>query len=736
MDIQRFLRYGLSLGLTAAFLLHPANIQRIPLLDTLENRSYDARIRLISETGGARHVAIVAIDEKSLDVLGHWPWNRSVLADLVDELFDHYRVKSIGFDIVFAEADEHPAVDLLTDMAEGPLKNDSAFQREYSKAIEALQSDRQFANSLKNRKTVSGFIFGTGIQKGALPDPVASINSQSASSIPFIRPDGFTANLVTIQSNADSGGFFDNPLVDADGVYRRAPMLQLRNGLLYESLALALVRSTLDYPDLELIVESAPDNNGLLMLEWLKTGDLIIPVDDHAGILVPYIGPQQSFDYISAVDILDKKLPVNALQGKIILFGASAPGLSDLRTTPLDAASPGIEIHANIIQGIIDQTVLHRPGYIDAVEFLLLLVLGLVITFLLPLMRPFWALAATTLLLLLLIAANLVLWSELHLVIPVASPVLLVITLFTLHMTYGFFVEDRIKRRLTHLFGRYVPPELVNEMSRNMDEITLDGEIREMSVLFADIRHFTTFSENMDPKELTRLTNTVLTALTEVIHLNRGTIDKYMGDAVMAFWGAPLKDPRHALHALTAAVNMVQQLNELNAAFKARKWPAVSLGIGINSGEMNVGNKGSEFRLDYTIVGDAVNLGSRLEPLTRVYGVDIIAGENTRLAVPEFKFRELDRVRVKGKDLPVVIYEPLGPENTIDHSTLQALERFHHTLENYRSCKWDEAEKELTELSQADPDRMIYRIYLDRIMHFRQQPPPENWDGTFTHTSK
>ncbi len=736
MDIQRHLRYALSLALTAAFLLHVGGILPIPFLHTLENQAYDARLKLMLPKSTQKQVVIIDIDEKSLGEIGRWPWNRDVMANIVNTLFDHYRIKTIGFDVVFAEADEDQGLKLLAEMADGPLKDNSAFQLEYVKALNTQQRDSRFANSLENRKTIMGFVMDTDTHKGMLPEPVASLDNTLNGRIPFIKSEGYTANLEILQTSAFSGGFFDNPLLDDDGVYRRVPLLQEYEGALYESLALAMVRTALDSPMLELKVESSPDNKNDLYLEWIKIGDIEIPVDEHAGALIPYLGLKKSFTYIPAIDVLNKSTAIDTLSGKIALFGASAPGLPDLRTTPLETAFPGVEIHANIIQGILDQTVKHQPGYTVGSEFILLFILGISLTFLLPVLSPLWGLIASTSLLSLLIAGNLSIWSTYQLVLPIASPVLLIIILFTLHMTYGFFVETRSKRQLAHLFGQYVPPELVDEMSMKMEEINLDGEIREMSVLFSDVRNFTTISESMAAKELTQLINGFLTPITEVIHHQRGTIDKYMGDAVMAFWGAPLEDQQHARHALTAAMEMIQRLNELKAEFEARGWPEIKIGVGINTGEMNVGNKGSEFRVDYTVLGDAVNLGSRLEGLTKVYGVDIIVGENTRHAVPEFEFRELDRVKVKGKDKPVAIYEPLGLLETIDKSVRMDLRRFHLGLKHYRARHWDDAEQEIFTLSRTDPQRKIYQIYLDRIIQFRKQPPAEDWDGSFTHITK
>ena len=736
MEIQRIIRYVLSLALTAVFLLHVGGVLPIPILQTLENLSYDTRLKLTLPDKDEQRVVIVDIDEKSLGEIGRWPWNRDILATINNNLFDYYQIDVLGFDIVFAEADLDAGAQLLEQMASGPLKNDERFIQEYRKAIPRLKRDEIFARSLENRNTVLGFVMDTGTFTGKLPPPVAKLSKEIKGRIPFVKPKGYTANLAILQDAAYSGGFFDNPLLDKDGVFRRVPLLQEYDGALHESLALSVTRVALGSPRIELVVESENEKGGDLFLESVKIGDTYIPVDDRSGVLVPYIGREKSFEYIPAVDILNRATPVDKLKGKLALFGASAPGLLDLRTTPLQAAYPGVEVHANIIEGILDQRIMHQPGYTLGLEFVMLLVLGLALTFVLPLLSAIWGTVVVAGVILLLLTVNMAAWSGYQLVLPIATPVLLTLLIYLLQMTYGFFVESRGKRQLAHLFGQYVPPELVDEMSEKMDDINLDGEIRTMSVLFTDVRGFTTISESMEPKQLTELINGFLTPITKVIHDQRGTIDKYMGDAVMAFWGAPLEDEQHALHALNAAMEMIAEMKRLKPEFEARGWPEINIGVGVNTGEMNVGNKGSEFRVDYTVLGDAVNLGSRLEGLTKVYGVDIICGEATRHAVPEYEYRELDRVRVKGKDRPVAIYEPLGLLENVDKSVRQNLKRFNLGLKHYRAQRWDEAEREIFALSQADPKRKIYRIYLDRIIHFRNNPPAEDWDGVFDHLSK
>ena len=735
MYIQRIIRYALSLVLTLLFLLHVGEVINIPILTSLENQAYDARLEITLPDDVDKQVVIVDIDEKSLDEIGQWPWNRNILAKINDVLFDYYQIKAIGYDIVFAEEDIDEGAKLLKSMATGPLQDDPEFIDEYHRVLPSLQHDQRFAEALKDRKTVMGFVMDTDTIKGELPSAITELDNNTLKKLALHKAKGYTANLKSLQDSAFSGGFFNNPLLDDDGVFRRVPLLQIYENQLHESLALALTRAATGSPAIEMVVGTNEDSDDLF-LEWVTIGEIAIPVDHSSGVLVPYIGMQKSFEYISATDVLNKRVDKDILNGKITLFGTSAPGLLDLRTIPLEPAYPGVEVHANIIQGILDGRILHAPGYTKGFEFILITFIGIVLTFTLPMLSALFSTLIILGSIVFLIATNFYAWTNAQLVLPIAAPVLLVVLLFALQMTYGFFVESRGKRQLAHLFGQYVPPELVEEMSLKMEEINLDGEMREMSVLFSDVRGFTTISESLEPKELTDYINAFLTPITKVIHDNRGTIDKYMGDAVMAFWGAPLEDDQHALHALNAAIGIVERMKSLRQEFSEKQWPEIYVGVGVNTGHMNVGNKGSEFRVDYTILGDAVNLGSRLEGLTKIYGVDIITSEFTRHAVPEYEYRELDKVRVKGKDKPVSIYEPLGLLENISKDERKLLEQFHIGIKQFRAQNWDAAEREIFTLSQLEPDRKIYKIYLDRIMFYREHPPGEDWDGSFTHTSK
>jgi adenylate cyclase len=397
---------------------------------------------------------------------------------------------------------------------------------------------------------------------------------------------------------------------------------------------------------------------------------------------------------------------------------------------------PGVEIHANLIAGMLDGSIKQRPPYVLGAEVVLLLLAGVAMALLLPIVSPLRATVLTLIVLGAVFGTNLLVWSQGNLVLPLASGLLMILALFALNMSYGFFVESRAKRQIAGRFGQYVPPELVDEMSQNPKAFSMEGESREMSVLFTDVRGFTTIAERLDPKALSNLMNEFLTPLTRVIHRRRGTIDKYMGDCIMAFWGAPLADEAHARNAVLAGLEMHRVLAQLAPQFQEKGWPEIHIGVGVNTGRMSVGNMGSEIRVAYTVMGDAVNLASRLEGITKQYGAAVVVGESTRARISDVVFRELDRVKVKGKDDPVTIYEPIGLEGEVDKSALDELKLWAQALRLYRSADWDMAELQLINLSNTYPERTLYRLFLGRIAEFRRSPPEDGWDGAYRFDTK
>lgn len=733
------IRASLSIAVMVLLLMHASGVLQFGFIKRLENFTYDVRLNLMMPSTQDDRIVIVDIDEKSLLEQGRWPWGRNKLATLVDKLFDDYKIKVMGFDVVFAEKDESSGLKSLEEIESNYLKSDENFHQLVAELKPKLDYDQIFADSLKTRNVVLGYYFTQevkGSMVGSLPSPSFVEGSFKGKSINFKQATGFGANLEVLQRNAMAGGHF-NPDPDDDGITRKVPMLMEYKGGFYEALPIAVSRIAMGIPRLEAgFAEGLGVGKKYAGLEWLKLGGKHIPVDDKISALIPYRGRQGSFPYVSATDVLSGKVSPDVLKDRIVLLGTTAPGLMDLRATPVQNIYAGVEVHANMIAGILDQNIKERPAYTMGAEFVMLLLVGLLLAVLLPVLNPLLATALTAGVFIFTVIFNLFIWQFANLVLPLASLLLMISLMYVLNMSYGFFVESRGKRQLAGLFGQYVPPELVDEMAKDPEAFSLEGESRELTVLFSDVRGFTTISEGLDPKQLTQLMNEFLTPMTHVIHHNRGTIDKYMGDAIMAFWGAPLVDNNHAKHALQAAMGMMKSLDELQKQFVAKGWPAIKIGVGLNTGMMTVGNMGSEFRMAYTVMGDAVNLGSRLESLTKNYGVYIIVSEFTKAKVPEYLYRELDIVRVKGKDEPVAIFEPICEVGQEDKATKDELKLYRETLRLYRAQSWDLAEMQFINLQKINPQRYLYQIYAKRIEFFRQNPPGEDWDGVFTFETK
>ncbi|MFH2135610.1 MAG: adenylate/guanylate cyclase domain-containing protein [Pseudomonadota bacterium] len=721
-----------------------AGFYRLGFVQYGDVQLYDYRLRLSLPNKGDDRIVILDIDEKSLKQEGRWPWGRDKMASLMDSLFDKYGVAAVGFDVVFAEPDNSSGLNVLQALGEKQFRNVEQFHSVLNQIRPSLQYDALFAEKLKGRKVVLGYYFSNSAsnmpasRSGALPAPVFSADLFRGRAVGLASWDGYGANLSELQSSAASAGHF-NPLVDFDGVVRRIPMLVEHEGQIYEALSLAVVRSVFDMPKL-VPGFAGEQNKGYGGLEWLTVesaqGGLNIPVDAEVSALIPYRGKRNTFKYISVTDVLHGRTELPALQNKIVLVGTTAPGLMDMRSTPVGEVYPGVEVHANMISGILNQDIKQHPPYMLGANVVLMLLIGISLSVLLPLLSPIRGMLLSLIFLSGDVALNLALWNYADLAMPMAGGLLIILTLFALNMSFGYFVESRAKRQITGLFGQYVPGELVDEMAKRPESVSMEGDSREMTILFSDVRSFTTISEGLDPKELSLLMNEFLTPLSRVIYKQRGTIDKYMGDCIMAFWGAPLPDSEHAHHAVLAGMEMQRALDELQPQFKARGWPEIHIGVGVNTGRVSVGNMGSEVRVAYTVMGDAVNLASRLEGITKEYGVLMLVGESTRLATPQIVYREVDLVRVKGKEQPVAIFEPHGLNGEVAKDKLDEIKLFHQALRTYRKQDWDKADLELLSLQNMSPDCKLYRVYAERVTYYRNNPPGEDWDGVFTFKTK
>ena len=618
------------------------------------------------------------------------------------------------------------------------LKDANQFQRAYAALRPSLDFDARFAASLKARPVVLGYYFNSedrAVRVNALPKPVVAKGSFDGSNAEFHQWKGYTGNLPLYVQNAAAAGHI-NPLLDDDGVLRRVPLIVEYQGEYYEALSLAVFRTLLtkSVGGMPTVQPGFKDRR----LESLKVGPFEIPVDDNAAALIPYRSGRPSFQYIPLADVLKDRLAPGTLKDKIVLVGTSASGLEDLRSTPVSNVLPGVEVHANMIAGMLDQEFKRRPWYTWGIEVILLLAGGVALAFLIPLLTAFWATVAVLAGTAAIIGLNVAMWQVQDLVLPLAAALLMVIALYTVNMAYGYFVESRSKRQVAHLFAQYVPPELVQQMARDPARYTMEPKTAELTILFCDVRDFTSISESLKAETLREYVNEYLTEMSTIIRGRyQGTLDKYIGDAIMAFWGAPIADPAQARHAVLAALEMQAAAGPLSERFAARGWPALRIGIGVNSGTVRVGDMGSQVRRAYTAMGDPVNVASRLEARTKYYGVGILVGEATRNAVKDVIFKEIDRIKVKGKEEAVTIYEPIGLESELEKKLQDELKLWNQTLRAYRAQQWDQVEVNLLNLQRMNPASELYsRVYPERAAEKRRQPPAAGWDGVTVFDEK
>ena len=698
----------------------------------MEWLAYDVRLKatLPEENILDPRIVIVDIDEKSLKAEGRWPWSREKIARLVDKLFDN-QVAVVAFDVLFAEPEANPAQRVLEKLS-GPEKQ--SLSEALQQVMPQLDADAKLAAQLKGRKVVLGYTFRSNEQDavGQLPPPVEGADNALLPDNLIPVMSAYSANLPRLQQAARYGGFFDADL-DEDGILRRSPLLKRHNGKLYTSLGLEVARV---YYDAEPIAVHTVSLGDAVAVESVRLGGFDIPTDAEGRVIIPYRGSHPSFPYLSATDVLHGTVPPQTLPGAIVFVGTTALGLLDMRSAPVQKIYPGVEVHANIVSGILDQRFPVHPDWVEGADFLVVLVLGFTLSLLLPGLSPLRALLVSVACGVGLLTLNMWLWRE-GLVMNIATPVILLFMLTLLNMAYGFLSEARGRLLLKGRFGQYVPPEVVEEMSRNLEEdFGFEGDSREMTVLFSDVRNFTVISEPLSANELKKLLNEFFTPMTRVIFDRRGTIDKYVGDMIMAFWGAPMRDEQHARHALDAAFDMLAKVEEMKPVFTSHGLPEVNIGIGLNTGTVNVGDMGSEFRRAYTVIGDAVNLASRLESLTKFYGVKLIVGENTRKGQDHIVFRHLDLVRVKGKKDAVNIFEPVCYRDQASAKLLDEIEQYQEALGLYFTRQWLEAKAAFKHLQQQNPDTLIYTIYLERIEGLRGDNIGPEWDGVYEQKTK
>jgi len=734
-------RWGVGFLLTLLAALQAFDYINIDAIKRLDIFFYDLRIQLQTPKLDSR-IVIVDIDEKSLTEVGRFPWGRNVIADLIGKLTDHYQVKAVGFDIQFSEPDTSSGYTTLESLANTDLKEIPYFQAKLLSLKPRLDYDAQLAAALKNKPVVLGYTFSENQKKGILPVPAFQVADLDNRRLSTINSSGYEANIAELQNAARAGGFFNADL-DTDGTLRSSPLIiQYGNGY-YESLGLATARVALGATAIRPQFLTDTDRDyGVLDSLVLNTKPIEkhIPVDDLVKVQIDYRGTGGpaggGYRYISATDVLHERVATGDLQQRIVLVGTTAPGLNDLRSAPMNNQYPGVEAHANIIASILDDSFKHQPDYSAGFNFLQILIVAAILIMGLSKLKPVSSILVTGLVTGSVIWFNFWAYQVQGLVLPVATVLLLILALFMFNVAWGYWFEVRINRAMTNLFGEYVAPELVEVMAADPQNYSMDGEKKVLTTLFADVRSFTTISEQLETNDLREFINIYLTAMSEDIRGNKGTLDKYIGDCVMAFWGAPVALPDHAARAVSSALQMQKTVQRLNLDFAARGWPVLKIGIGINSGEVSVGDMGSKIRRAYTVMGDPVNLASRLEGITKQYGVGVVVSESTKLAAPEFAYRELDRVRVKGKNEAVVIYQPVALQAALDAETRAALARWELALTLYRSREWEQANSIIEELHHLYPDQLLYAMYLENIAVLRTLPPDDTWQALTNFETK
>jgi adenylate cyclase len=743
---KAFARYGarwaLGFFLTLAAVLYTNGTWHSHAIERQDTIIADLRMRLEGPSPDPR-IVIVDIDPRSLAAVGRFPWSRDVMAKLVDQLAGHYGTRAIGFDVSFPEPDTSSGYAVLERLAQRELKDVPGMATKLAALEPELDYDGRFAKALGGRPVVLGYNVSPELAKGVLPRPAFTVADLGGRQLDAYTAPGYEANIARLQHAAQGAGIFTVD-TDADGLVRSASLLQRIGDGYYPSLGLATAAVYLHARSIKPWFDDGAGNASAgadaLVLD-VPGGQRAIPVGDGLTTVVQFRGPGGphggTFRYVSAADVLQGRVPAAVLKDAIVLVGTTAPGLQDLRSTPVSSEYPGVEVHANVIKSILDGRFKSHPDYATGIEFMQVLVAGVLLALLLPALAPLPAVLASGLVFAGVVGFNWFLYREMDLTVDMFICLLLVALLFVANVAWGYLFEFRKGRALVSRFGEYVAPELVAQMAENPEAYTMEGESRELSVMFVDVRGFTTISEGLSPKALREYINLYLTAMSEDIRAShQGTLDKYIGDAVMAFWGAPVAFADHASRAVATSLLMQASAARLNDDFQRRGWPALAIGIGINSGLMHVGDMGSAIRRAYTVMGDAVNLGSRLEGITKVYGVGIAVGEATRLAAPEFVYRELDLVRVKGKNEPVAIFEPLGKPADVDRAVLDELAAWDAALARVRAQDWDAATGAIAALHAAHPQRALYALYLERIARWRAAPPGEGWDGVTTFETK
>jgi adenylate cyclase len=703
-------------------------------LEELRLRAFDIFQVIKPRDATSRPVVIVDINEESLQKLGQFPWPRTRIADMITRL-TRLGAAAIAFDIVFSEPDRlSPALaaDVYRDLDE-----------ETRNKLRALPSNDQImADAMRQSRVVLG---QTGLPT-VQPEPDVQLPSAGVAALGgdpkalVYQFPGLLRNIPILENAAAGRGVF-SIRTERDGIVRRVPMVVQAQGNVLPSLSFETLRVATGSSTILVRMDAAG-------IKGVALPGFEMPTDRNGQLWI-HFAPHDQARFVSALDLLEGRVTADRVSRRLVLIGTSAAGLLDLKTTPNDPVMPGVEVHAQVLESILSNAMLSAPNYAVAAELGAAFLLGVAIIALAPILSPVLLLLFGVAFIALLVGTSWYLFAEQKLLIDFTFPLMSSLLIYLTLVFTNFVKEQAQRRQIRSAFGQYLSPTLVEQLAQSPEKLVLGGEARDMTIMFSDVRGFTTISEiyKDDPQGLTALMNSFLTPLTNAIIDRKGTIDKYMGDAIMAFWNAPLYDPTHELNACEAALDMLERVEQLNrereAAAKANGslFIPINIGVGINTGRCVVGNMGSDLRFDYSVLGDSVNLASRLEGQCKSYGLPIIIGSRTANAAKDkFALLELDFIAVKGKKEPEVVYSIVGRNDLANSGRFQRWRELNmNMLSSYRSRDWPGALAAIEQGLAADEEnrfKTLYNIYSERIRTFQVTPPPDDWDGAYALDSK
>ena len=689
--------------------------------------SIDGRLRdfMFNVRGEVRpksdSVVIIDIDEKSLQSLGQWPWSRDILSKILYNL-TKAEVAVIGFDIVFAEEDRTSPHKILKEL-DIQKENIPNFDLEFAQAIASTPTILGYQFELTDKKYIN--------KNAPSIQTIFIEKNKKLGENYLITAQGTILNIPLLQDNSYSSGFFNN-IPDDTGIIRSLPLIISYEDEIYPSLSLEALRIGLGVSKVYINY----DQNGIANLQL---GDFIIPTDRHGRLLINFRGKEKTFKYISAFDIYNDSFNKEDITNKIVLIGTSAAALMDLRATPFESVFPGVEIHANAIDNIIAQDFLYKASWIEGLNVIIIFILSF-FTFFMIRKIPIWLTPIFILGLMFGVCYFIYyLLFNVGIVLNILFPLFTIVINGIISLLIEYFYEIKRKEEIKNKFASKVSKNVMEELIKDLDNNKLQAQNKEVSIFFSDIRGFTNISEKIDkPDLLVKYLNQYMTPMSEIIIKNNGTIDKYIGDSIMAYWNAPFNIDNHADKAVISALEQLEELKKLNIILKDLDQPKIDIGIGITTGIVTVGEIGSVGRSDYTIIGDNVNLGSRIESLCKFYGCQLIISENTKEKLKgNYIFRYLDFIKVKGKDIPIKIWEVISLEKNKTEELFEELDKYNQAINLYKNSNFKDAMAIFEELknSKTSLSTKIYEIYINRCNEFILNPIT-NSDYIYEHKSK